>query len=123
MQLKRVDNSNPAPVVEPQTPELIVLVGPPSSGTLSLMKSMLPIESCLTRKIFFTGKSTRSRTEYSFAEHINQDTLKTVAKCLAAAKAALLSGKSVVVDSTNVDKKTRQQWIKLAQGCNITNVR
>ncbi|CAM9143402.1 unnamed protein product, partial [Ectocarpus fasciculatus] len=89
-----------APVVAPPSPELIVLVGPPSSG-----------------------KSTRSRTDYSFAEHINQDILKTVSKCLAAAKVALKSGQSVVVDSTNVDKKTRQQWIKLAQDCNITTVR
>lgn len=65
------------------------------------------------------GKTTRSKNEFSYAEHINQDTLKTVAKCLSAARAALSSGKSVVVDSTNVDRKSRQQWIQLGRELQI----
>lgn len=44
-----------------------------------------------------------------------QDTLKTKARCLKAAKAALQAGRSVVVDATNRDVKTRKAWVQLAE--------
>ena len=106
----------------PSVPELIVLVGPPSSGQWKHM-CFVSADFSLCHMCPLTpgklGKSTRSRTEFSYAVHVNQDALKTVAKCLAAARTALSSGQSVVVDSTNVDKKTRQQWVQLAQECGV----
>lgn len=47
--------------------------------------------------------------------HVNRDTLKTPAKCLAACKEALENGKSVVVDNTNPDKNSRSTYIEAAQ--------
>jgi predicted kinase len=46
---------------------------------------------------------------------VNQDTLKTKEKCVAAAKSALESGKSPVIDNTNSDRATRALYIKLAK--------
>ena len=45
---------------------------------------------------------------------INQDTLKSKAKCLKTAREALHKGKSVVIDATNRNQKTRSKWIALA---------
>lgn len=46
---------------------------------------------------------------------VNQDLLKTRAKCLAVAKEALQQGKSVVVDNTNPTKDVRALWTQLAR--------
>jgi bifunctional polynucleotide phosphatase/kinase len=45
---------------------------------------------------------------------VNQDTLKTKAKCVAAAAAALQEGKSVIVDATNSTEQVRAEWLQLA---------
>ena len=44
-----------------------------------------------------------------------QDTLKTAAKCLSAARGHLLSNRSVVIDNTNRNKATRAPYISLAK--------
>ena len=46
---------------------------------------------------------------------MNQDTLGSCDKCLAAARAALLNRRSVCVDNTNMDAKTRTRWVQLAK--------
>lgn len=72
--------------------EVVVLVAPPASGKSTLCRLHLP-------------------------EHVrvNQDTLKTLDKCLKEARKALEEGKSVVVDATNTKSAARQQWIQLAR--------
>ena len=73
-------------------------------------------------------------------EHVNQDTLKTKAKCLNAVEAALKSGRRVVVgmsfpglypeiikaltkgepaDNTNRNRKTREDYLDLAEKCGV----
>ena len=57
--------------------------------------------------------------EFVDYEHINQDTLKTVDKCLAMARGFLKIGKPVVIDSTNVDRTTRAKWVSLGLECGV----
>ncbi|ETV78007.1 polynucleotide kinase 3'-phosphatase, variant 1 [Aphanomyces astaci] len=76
--------------------EMVVLVGSPASGKSSFCKA------------YFPGYA-----------RINQDTLKTAAKCKAAAQDLLSSGRSIVVDNTNRDVKTRAEWVALARTNNV----
>ena len=46
---------------------------------------------------------------------INQDILKTKAKCLKLFEASLSSGKSVVVDNTNLTKENRKEYLDIAK--------
>jgi bifunctional polynucleotide phosphatase/kinase len=46
---------------------------------------------------------------------INQDTLKTKAKCISKTKEELDSGSSVVIDNTNPDPATRKEYVKIAK--------
>ncbi|KAI1084551.1 PNK3P-domain-containing protein [Whalleya microplaca] len=48
-------------------------------------------------------------------ERVNQDTLKTRAKCFKAAADLLGSGRSVVIDNTNPDADGRKEWVELAK--------
>lgn len=71
-----------------------------------------------------SGKSTFCEDYFADHERVNQDSLKTFAKCKKAAKGAIQNGKSVVIDNTNgsvevrvsplADKQTRKKWIDLA---------
>jgi len=47
-------------------------------------------------------------------EYINQDTLKTAKKCVAAVEKALKLGKSVIVDNTNLTSDSRKVFIDIA---------
>jgi bifunctional polynucleotide phosphatase/kinase len=62
-----------------------------------------------------SGKSSFYRRHFSAYDHINQDTLGNRDKCLRIAREALAKKRSVVVDNTNRDKKTRKLWIDLAK--------
>ncbi|KAF8820012.1 polynucleotide kinase 3 phosphatase [Cardiosporidium cionae] len=62
-----------------------------------------------------SGKSTFSRYYFSSYTYINQDHLKTKAKCLAACKIALKKGESVIIDNQNKEKSTRKLYIDLAK--------
>jgi bifunctional polynucleotide phosphatase/kinase len=75
-------------------PTLILFVGPPGAG-----------------------KSAFFRTHFAplgFV-HVNQDTLGSRPKCIAAVKEALGEGKSVVVDNTNRDAATRKFYLDVAK--------
>ncbi|KAI1424794.1 DNA kinase/phosphatase Pnk1 [Xylaria sp. FL1777] len=48
-------------------------------------------------------------------ERVNQDTLKTRAKCFKVAAEFLSDGDSIVVDSTNPDPDGRKEWVELAR--------
>ncbi|KAH6657613.1 polynucleotide kinase 3 phosphatase-domain-containing protein [Truncatella angustata] len=52
-------------------------------------------------------------------ERINQDTLKSRAKCFKAAADALSEGESVAVDNTNPDADGRAEWVALAKKHNV----
>ncbi|KAI0008953.1 PNK3P-domain-containing protein [Xylariaceae sp. FL0662B] len=52
-------------------------------------------------------------------ERVNQDTLKTRAKCFKAAAEFLDSGNSVVIDNTNPDVDGRKEWVELAKKHNV----
>ncbi|CAK4684060.1 unnamed protein product [Aphanomyces euteiches] len=62
-----------------------------------------------------SGKSTLYKSYFSSYGRVNQDALKTPAKCKAAAVEFLKEGKSIVIDNTNRDVKTRSEWIQLAE--------
>ena len=77
--------------------ELVILCGLPASG-----------KSRLARDVF--------EATAGFAR-VNQDTLKTIEQCEAAARDALVRGQSVVVDNTNLTRELRARWTKLARTC------
>ena len=77
---------------------MVILVGPPASG-----KSFIS-------KHYFVPKG---------YERINRDTLQTQQRCKQRTKEALREGKSVIIDNTNPDKKTRESYIKIAQELSI----
>ncbi|KAJ3331137.1 hypothetical protein HDU76_004003 [Blyttiomyces sp. JEL0837] len=82
------------PLISSTQPEMILFVGLPGCGKTSFArKHLLP-------------------KGYT---HVNQDTLKTKDKCIAAALAALKAGKSVVVDNTNPDAKVRAEFVAAAK--------
>jgi len=74
--------------------EVVVLVGWPGSG-----------KSTIATKVLVPAG-------YVW---INQDTLKTASKCLEAARTAVASGKSVVIDNTNPSSIGRSQFVSLAR--------
>ena len=80
-----------------QRREVLVIVGSPASG-----------KSELARRVVGGAKD----VEYV---RVNQDTFKTLAKCVKVATEALSNDKSVVIDNTNRDKKTRKKYIELAK--------
>jgi bifunctional polynucleotide phosphatase/kinase len=85
-----------------QQQELVVVVGSPASGKSSLTTSCL------------VGGGGSGGGVVKFVR-VNQDTLKTIKKCVSVAKQALVDGHSVVIDNTNRDVKTRANYTKLAE--------
>lgn len=67
-----------------------------------------------------SGKSTLSKQLP--AERINQDTLKTKAKCLSTCRKLLVQGKSVVIDKTNPSVSSRAEFTALAKEAGIPYV-
>ena len=69
--------------------EIILLIGPQASGKTTLAKRF-----CEENKDYV---------------YINQDTLKTKAKCLKAIRDAVKLGKNIIVDNTNSSEKNRKE--------------
>ncbi len=76
--------------------EIIILCGPPASG-----------------------KSTFAQMHCSDYDYINQDELKTLSKCKKACIASINAQKSIIIDATNRDIKTRKEWIEIAKKHNL----
>lgn len=74
--------------------DLVLFCGPPGSG----------------KSTFF-----RRYLQPLGYERVNQDTLKTRAKCLRAASDCLEAGGAVAVDNTNPDREGRREWVELAR--------
>ncbi|KAI0371828.1 PNK3P-domain-containing protein [Pilatotrama ljubarskyi] len=92
--LPPIEPAEPPLLPAPSAPEVVLFVGYPA-----------------------LGKSSFFRTHFAPAGyvHVNQDTLKTRAKCVKATEQALKDGQSVVVDNTNRDKATRQYYVNIAK--------
>lgn len=80
--------------------EILVFVGFPGSG-----KS-------------FLAKQIEKKSDYKYAT-VCRDTLGSWQKCAVEAKKLLRQGKSVIVDSTNPDKESRNRWVSLAKEMNV----
>jgi len=86
-----IDESESEKIIqENDEQEIVLLVGPPSSG-----------------------KSTFCSTYFPNYTQVNMDILKTKAKCLKATREAIKLGKSVIVDNTNPSKKARAEYISI----------
>jgi bifunctional polynucleotide phosphatase/kinase len=89
-----VDESESEIIVqENEVQEIVLLIGPPSSGKSTFCASYFP--------------------NYTL---VNMDTLKTKAKCLKATREAIAQGKSVIIDNTNPSKKSRAEYISIIKG-------
>jgi len=84
------------PTIDPAMAALWLCVGPPAAG-----------------------KSTFCATYASNVVCINQDTLKTRAKCMKQAKAALATGKPCIVDGTHRDTATRAHYVRIAKELHV----
>lgn len=74
--------------------DIVLFVGPPGAGKSTFYwRNLKPLDY----------------------ERINQDTLKTRAKCFKAAADALSDGASVAIDNTNPDVDGRAEWVALAK--------
>lgn len=93
-ELRSMPTTYPKPSYHAAAAELVVFVGFPGCG-----------KSTFFRRFF---------GPHGYV-HVNRDTLKDVAKCLAATSAALAAGKSVVVDNTNPTADDRKQYVDLAK--------
>ena len=64
-----------------------------------------------------SGKSTfyENYLKNNGYEHVNQDELKTLAKCLTLTKKYIKEKKSICIDNTNASKDTRQKYIQLCK--------
>ena len=82
----------------PENKEMIIMVGFPASGKSS-----------------FARKINSNYTNYII---INQDTLKTLAKCKKYTNECLEANKSVIIDSTNPTIFGRNDWIEIAKKFN-----
>jgi len=83
--------------------EIVVVVGSPASG-----------KSEVTRRVILLNDDDIPGVSMEYLR-INQDTLKTHAKCIKAATQAMVDGNSVIVDNTNRDTTTRSKYIALAK--------
>ncbi|KAG8910663.1 hypothetical protein FRC01_006202, partial [Tulasnella sp. 417] len=91
--------STPLIPPNPVKPEIVLFVGYPAAGKTSFYKRHFAPAGYV---------------------HVNQDTLKTKPKCLAAVREAIAKGQSCVVDNTNRDLATRADYHKLAHQLNVS---
>eukprot|EP01084_Bolivina_argentea_P299290 515884_1 len=87
-------------------------------GTLPIARSST-LDMVLMRGPPCCGKSTFAKKHLVCKGYkwINRETLKTKKKCLDAARAALKSGTSVVIDDTNPDHEAREAYVKIGLEC------
>ena len=85
-----------SPTIDPTTVALWLCVGPPAAG-----------------------KSTFCATHAPMITRINQDTLKTRARCLKQAQEQLASGKPCIVDGTHRDVAVRAHYVRVAEEAQV----
>lgn len=105
------------PPFDPRTVNLSVSLLEPSDAKLQSDS----VEIILLVGFPGSGKSWFSHEHLQKAgyEIINQDTLKSAQKCIAAAEASVRDKKSCVIDCTNPGPSTRHKFIEIAKKCRI----
>ncbi|EPY51749.1 DNA kinase/phosphatase Pnk1 [Schizosaccharomyces cryophilus OY26] len=98
MFLQEDKTSQPYKFVPAKHQEIVVLVGYPASGKSTLCESQI--------------------VPFGY-QRVNQDALKTKARCVKAAVEALKNNKSVVIDNTSPTYEAREVWVKLAKEFNV----
>ncbi|KIL00645.1 hypothetical protein PAXRUDRAFT_29641 [Paxillus rubicundulus Ve08.2h10] len=100
---------------------------PPTTETPSPPDATIVPQPLKPELVLFTGfpclgKSSFYRKHFAPVGyiHINQDTLRTRAKCVKAAEEALRTRKSCVIDNTNRDIATRKLYVNLAKKVGVT---
>jgi bifunctional polynucleotide phosphatase/kinase len=85
-----------APTIDPTTAALWLCVGPPAAG-----------------------KSTFCATHAPAVARINQDTLKTRARCIKEARTVLAKGAPCIVDGTHRDAAARAHYVQVAEAAQV----
>lgn len=67
-----------------------------------------------------SGKSTLWQTYFTDYVRVNNDTLKTPAKCMQLCEESLIDGKSVVIDNTNPTADVRARYLNIAKSLKIS---
>ncbi|KAF9516397.1 hypothetical protein BS47DRAFT_1315489 [Hydnum rufescens UP504] len=87
-----------------------------------LVPFMKNASSCPSEIVLFVGSPSSGKTTFyrkHFAphgyKHVNQDTLRTLGKCLKVVRDCIEGGSLCVVDNTNRDQNTRKEYISLAR--------
>lgn len=91
--------STPLIPPNPVKPEIVLFVGYPAAGKTTFYKRHFAPAGYV---------------------HVNQDTLKTKPKCVAAVREAITNGQSCTVDNTNRDLATRADYHRLAKELNVS---
>ncbi|CAO3608788.1 unnamed protein product [Cunninghamella echinulata] len=98
----------------------------PSTESLAKLSSLVPKNKSAAELILLIGAPASGKSSFAQKyiipndyEYINQDTLKTKAKCINACEKALKEEKSAVIDNTNSTVEARSQFIKVAKKYNI----
>jgi bifunctional polynucleotide phosphatase/kinase len=89
---------NKVTLPEVNGPGVILMCGPPGSGKSTWVSANIDEDVCTV---------------------VSQDVVKTKAKCLTLVKQCLGQGRSVLVDNTNRDVKTRADYIKIARSFKV----
>lgn len=87
----------------------------------NFIDNKLELEMIIAVGVPASGKSTYFKKIFGDSDNhviINQDTLKTKAKCLKETNKALDNKMSVIIDATNPSKKTRKEYIDIAKKYN-----
>ena len=116
-----------------QTPEQFFLNKPEEPFTfdfnpkyLPIVKKLIKVKKISSQEMVLlvgspaSGKSTFCSTYFPTYLRINQDTLKTKAKCLRETEKALKEGKSIIIDNTNPSKSIRKEYLDLVRKYNTT---
>lgn len=89
--------------------KMYVLVGLPGAGKSTLCKGMSAV----------VLSSDAVRAELWGDEAVQRDARKVFAVVYTRAKHALMEGKDVIIDATNITRKARKQAIMVAQSCGV----
>ncbi|KAF8577048.1 PNK3P-domain-containing protein [Ramaria rubella] len=88
---------------------------------------LIPITSVRPEVVLFVGYPASGKTSFyrryfqpAGYEHVNQDVLKTRAKCIKAVEKLIAEGKSCVVDNTNRNKETRKDYVEICEKLDVS---